>query len=376
MVKVDRHILIHLALLAGQVSFGGGAIVAKLALRGKNPLVFAWLREFIAGLIMCLHSGCRLGMAWQDRKLILMGGFSMFVNHFCFIVGLSLADPISGTAWQPSQPILTCTLAVLLGLEKPSLNKSVGILISVMGALVMVLGGSGPTPSTEDGVGTAHFVQLHHLFFLINCFSASCYVLITKELLKRHGPEVVTGWCYLVGSAFMLFSTVAARSSEEWFLPTLCVADIGSTRFTECVTDFWALPPLWAIVYWIVFGSLLGYWLIAWANQYAQASIVSAYTVAQPMASCLISMALIVLLGAKWAWRHGIRPPGVQDLGIVFIVLGLGILTQEPSGQGKLDDADGKLGPVELAAVVAPGEFKLPKGRIGPQLFVNIDKVM
>mmetsp|Transcript_43144 Transcript_43144/g.99405 ORF Transcript_43144/g.99405 Transcript_43144/m.99405 type:complete len:380 (-) Transcript_43144:54-1193(-) len=379
MVKIDRHFLVHSALLLGQLSFGGGAIVAKIALRGKNPLVFAWLREFAAGLIFCARSGRNLKSIWHDRKLFFLGGFSMFVNHLCFIIGLTIADPISGTAWQPSQPILTCTLAVLLGLERPSLVKSLGISISVMGALMMVL----CAPGAEGVLGTSAIVHVHHIFFFCNCLAASCYVLVTKELLKRHPPDQVTGWCYLVGSVFMLIGIMITRSSEDFLLPGLCGAEVASARFVDCVNDFWSLPPLWAVAYWLVFGSLLGYWLIAWANQFAQASIVSAYTVAQPMASCFISMILILTMGVKWAVHNGIRSPGVQDLGIVLIIVGLSILSREPSVQAKEEDDEGtRSGLVELAPMspeqkTTNGDHKAAKGRLGhPHFLVNVEKIM
>ena len=42
-----------------------------------------------------------------------------------------------------------------------------------------------------------------------------CEVLVTKELLKRHAPDAVTGWCYLVGSVSALVFPLYGELSDS-----------------------------------------------------------------------------------------------------------------------------------------------------------------
>merc|ERR1712241_229848 len=83
------------------------------------------------------------------------------------------------------------------------------------------------------------------------------------------------------------------------------------------------------LTYYILLASLGAYFMITWANQYANASIVSAYTVAQPDTSSFISALLVSVGGPEWAQNYGMRAPGTQDLGVFAIIAGLSILFQE-----------------------------------------------
>ena len=87
----------HGALITCQCIFGGGSVVGKLGVAKFNPLVFALIREVVAGVLL-------LGFAlYQDgfvrprrRDALLFGacGLFIFTNQAAFIVGDKL-DPMS-----------------------------------------------------------------------------------------------------------------------------------------------------------------------------------------------------------------------------------------------------------------------------------------
>jgi hypothetical protein len=56
-------------------------------------------------------------------RRFLAAGFCLFGNQFGFIVGEKLSNAVIGSAWQPSQPIFSCTIAILIGWEKPTFYK-------------------------------------------------------------------------------------------------------------------------------------------------------------------------------------------------------------------------------------------------------------
>lgn len=341
---------VHLALFGGQLSFGFSAIAGKLGLHGGNPLLFGLLRELITGLILCVANlvlGYRALPDWADMQLFLGCGFAIFLNHICYLVGLKLADPVSGSAWQPSQPVFTCGLAIMVGYERSSLRKSVGILIAVAGAVFMVLDEPASGTSATDSAG--------HFLFCANCMANSCYFIISKRLLKRYHPISLTGWSYAIASVFMLAANGIANSSSL-FLAAICADDDAEAQ-EECFGQPWHIPAgmVLPLCFYILLGSIGAYFLVAWANQYAKASVVSAYTVVQTLTSSVVSWLLIACGGYGWAHSYGLRPPGTQDLGVIPILIGLAILFGEPTmDEGHTDKRED-----------AAGSPAVPVGRCG-----------
>jgi drug/metabolite transporter (DMT)-like permease len=264
----------------------------------------------------------------------------------CYILGLKLADPVSGSAWQPSQPIFTATLAIIIGYERSSIRKAIGILTAVGGAIFMVLEPMylNSEATTEAGSAVDFSERAGHALFFLNCIASSFSYIFSKSLLKRYHPGSVTGWAYAVASVFMLVTTLFVNQTEP-LLSFVC-SDEDELMRRICIKDAWRIPrsmrlPLF---YYVFLGSLLGYFIIAWANQYAKASVVSSYTVVQTLTASGMSALLVAVGGVAWAEKYGLRAPGTQDFGVVPIIMGLIILFGDPGGTMQPSTAAGIAG--------------------------------
>lgn len=60
------------------------------------------------------------------------------VMQLFYILGIDMSGVMLATCMQPSIPVITALLGVLLGLEAGSLQKFAGILLAVMGSICMV----------------------------------------------------------------------------------------------------------------------------------------------------------------------------------------------------------------------------------------------
>mmetsp|Transcript_61001 Transcript_61001/g.191813 ORF Transcript_61001/g.191813 Transcript_61001/m.191813 type:complete len:291 (+) Transcript_61001:191-1063(+) len=246
----------------------------------------------------------------------------LFTSQVLMVTGLKLADPVSASAWQPSQPIFTALLATSLGYETASVRKVFGILAAVAGAVFMVAWGAGSQGrSSGSKVG-----WVGHMFFALNCFGTSVYVIASKQLLQRYRSICVTAWSYMIASV-MILAMVCCVALNPGLLSFFCT-DKDPAVQQACVTDAWSVPEsmLLPVGYWILFTSISSYALMTWANQYAQASVVSIYTVLQPFTSGCLSAVLVFMFGRTWAHAYGLETPGVQDLGVLGIALGLCLL--------------------------------------------------
>ena len=337
--------MVHAALIITQLSFGGGSVVGKLGVSGTNPVLFALIREGIAGP-MLIAMALFQKVEWPRREHMLrlfFAGVCIFVNQFCFIVGLKLTDPTTGSVWQPSQPIFVATLSMILRYESVDPRKIAGILFAVAGATVMIVipgpsddSSSGSDSNSSSGSGSdaaSHNVMVGNLLFFLNCFGTALYVILTKPLLarKEYMSISITGWSYITASVLMMISALVINTNDS-MLNFVCPPH-------DC-QGAWAVPGsmIWALGYWIFFNSVLAYALMTWANGFAKASVVSVYTVLQPVTSAGLSMLIIAMKGHHWAvTEKGFAEPGLKDLGAIGVFIGLGFVVSKST----MDDARG-----------------------------------
>lgn len=341
------------ALILTQVLFGIGSIVGKLGVDSFNPVLFALIREASAGPILMSIAIVRFlgqdgksptrGFAPRrnDMMMFVLAGFFIFVNQVGFIVGEKLANATIGSAyvssprsarvvcplrtrsrwtttnpsnrWQPTQPIMTAVMAMLLGWERPTWMKLAGILVSFGGAAFMVFYDGGGSTGKSPLAG--------NLLFFVNCAGTAGYVLISKVLMRgqRYLPLSVTAWSYIFASIFMVLTGVLVNAFEE-SVKFVCPPNDGETK-ASC--SAWGVPTsaIGPLLYWILVQSVLCYFLLTWGNRYAKTSSTVAYTALQPLTSALGSVLLVVINGGKEF--GGISMPGLNLLGGLGVVAGL-----------------------------------------------------
>ena len=208
-----------MSLIITQVIFGGGAVVGKFGVSNFNPILFALIRECIAGpllLLIAYKSSPEKKMFWVSRSdwvWFAAAGFCMFSNQLCFIVGEKLSSAVVGSAWQPSQPLFLSAISIMLGWERASSLRIAGILVAFLGAAFMVT-----TSSTDFGAviilsaGGSAFAG--NCLFFLNCLGTAGFVLFGRKLLAKYNSPVVTGWSYCAASLQMAVASVVINTNQ------------------------------------------------------------------------------------------------------------------------------------------------------------------
>ena len=102
---------------------------------------------------------------------------------------------------------MTTAMAVLIGWERASRRKLLGIGVAFGGAAFMVLYGQsvGAQPSALAG----------NVLFFFNCLGSSVYVMLSKPLVQcgRYSYLSVTAWAYLFGACFSVATACAVASN-------------------------------------------------------------------------------------------------------------------------------------------------------------------
>ena len=83
----------------------------------------------------CLQECCRRGRtcgAWAAL------GLCLYFNQLFYIIGIDMSGVVVATCMQPTIPVFTAMIAVMVGLEAGSLQKFVGIVLAVGGSICMV----------------------------------------------------------------------------------------------------------------------------------------------------------------------------------------------------------------------------------------------
>eukprot|EP00483_Globobulimina_turgida_P001860 UN01862 len=266
-------LLIHGSIILAQTLFGGGAIIGQLGLPATNPVLFALIREGIASPMLCAIAYIkdkRLPLL-SDWKLFIGPGICLFLNQFCFIVGLKIASGITASAWQPSQGILAVIYGFCFGIEREfDKFKVCGILIGTAGALFMILYGDNHDTSRNKGVWSTFGGSI---MFFLNCSATVMYLILGKPVFKKYGSSTITGYSYLVATLTMIVAAIVVA-----LLDGVC---------PDCDGEAWNVPTvtIYALIYWILGESIASYLLMTWANKYADPSVNLAYTVLQPLTS-------------------------------------------------------------------------------------------
>jgi drug/metabolite transporter (DMT)-like permease len=229
-----------------------------------------------SGMILIRVSGAVLlfGLLWMFKpewpkredttRFLICAATGVAINQLMFFEGLSLTTPIQASIILTANPILVLLAAALIAREAITWRKTLGILLGLLGALVLLV--------QRDATSEGTHVPLGNFFILINALSYSLYLVLVRKLMAKYRVITVMTWVFLPG--------------------LLMVAPFG---IEQCNVINWEAMPTYVIqlVAFIVVGTtFLAYLLNAYALVSVSASVVSAYVYTQPFIASIIALSL------------------------------------------------------------------------------------
>ena len=193
---------IYLKLLLMALFWGGTFIAGRLLVGEVQPFAAAFLRFTIATivlLIITLRSYKKLPTVPRDQwlPLLLLGLSGVFAYNLFFFRGLQLIEAGRAAVIIANNPIVIAIFAALLFGEKLNLLKIVGIILSVIGAIVVITQGH-PTSILHSGIGKGEL-------YIFGCVvSWVTYSLVGRVAMRSLSPLTAVTYSALIG-ALLLF---------------------------------------------------------------------------------------------------------------------------------------------------------------------------
>ena len=291
---MPRRELTYAALVVTTMLWGGAFVAIKQALMYLTPLHLLAMRFLPASLAFTMLLGWRhrstLGaMLRQDwLSLSAMGLFGVVVYHSALNTGEQLISAGTASLLMALNPAFIFLMSVLLGKERVTWTRCLGLLLAFAGLVVMVRFGS----DSGIQVGMVRGV----LITLIAPLSWAAYTLISRPLAARYPPLAATGLGTILGT-----------------IPILVTVDGALVeRLTTMPWDGWL-----SIAYVALAATVGGVSMWVMALEQLEASRVGAFIYLVPLWAALLSR---WLLGEPLTWSLG--------LGAALIILGVALVNR------------------------------------------------
>ncbi|MDC0204375.1 DMT family transporter [Flavobacteriales bacterium] len=198
--KLNKTLLAHLALFAANLIYAINYSFAKDVMPDFiMPSGFILLRV-IGALSLFAFSYFLFVNEKVEKKdivrLAICGVFGVAINQLLFFEGLNLTTPINAAIVMTINPILVILLSFLIIKEAITFRKSLGILLGLVGASMLILKGGGIdfSPNNQSG----------NLFVFINASSYALYLVIVKPMMGKYHPITVMFYVFSFGLLYVL----------------------------------------------------------------------------------------------------------------------------------------------------------------------------
>lgn len=268
MMKNKNKIQAHSAVILANVIFGLGVPVTKLLLdEWVSPMGYMFTRCLGAAVIFWIISLFmpKEPVERKDLLIIMLGGLLGFVvSQTLTAWALVYTTPVYFSLIATLTPVATMLMAAVFLKETLNGKKTIGVLIGIAGALLMVFMGWQGGSGTNDVLGI--------FLTILSLLTWVIYLLITRNVSQKYSAVTQMKWIFLISTLAVL-----PFAAPEWSQQKLFSAA-------------WAWTGVAEMAFIVLFATVMGYFAIPFAMRYLPATTVSIYTNLQPVVASLTAI--------------------------------------------------------------------------------------
>lgn len=255
-------------MILANVIFGLGVPVTKLLLdQWVSPMGYMLTRCLGAAVIFWIISLFmpKEPVQRKDLLIIMLGGLLGFVvSQTLTAWALVYTTPVYFSLIATLTPVATMLMAAVFLKETLNGKKTMGVLIGIAGALLMVFMGWQGGSGTNDVLGI--------LLTILSLLTWVIYLLITRNVSQKYSAVTQMKWIFLISTLAVL-----PFAAPEW----------GQQKLFSAA---WAWTGVAEMAFIVLFATVMGYFAIPFAMRYLPATTVSIYTNLQPVVASLVAI--------------------------------------------------------------------------------------
>lgn len=268
MMNNKNKIQAHSAVILANVIFGLGVPVTKLLLdEWVSPMGYMFTRCLGAAVIFWIISLFmpKESVERKDLFIIMLGGLLGFVvSQTLTAWALVYTTPVYFSLIATLTPVATMLMAAVFLKETLNGKKTIGVLIGIAGALLMVFMGWQSGSGTNDVLGI--------FLTILSLLTWVIYLLITRNVSQKYSAVTQMKWIFLISTIAVLPFAVPEWDQQKLF------------------SAAWAWTGVAEMAFIVLFATVMGYFAIPFAMRYLPATTVSIYTNLQPVVASLVAI--------------------------------------------------------------------------------------
>lgn len=294
-MTLDSRIKGIILVIIGGMLWGVSGTVAQYLFKSEGfaPEWLVVIRLLLSGFTLITYifikSEQNIWEIWKDKndrvRLILFSIVGMLgVQYTCFCT-IKYANAATATILQYLSPIIITCYMVIKNKKMPTLQEGIAIGLAMIGTYFIITNGS---------IHNISISTLALFWGFVSAITAAFYTLQPHSLIIKWGSLTVVAWSMVIGG-------IALSFVEH---PWVC-------------TGRWSISSILAILFVVLFGTLVAFSCFLESLKYINPSEVSILSSSEPLSAALLSV--------FWLHEHlGV----VQMIGIFCIILTIAILSK------------------------------------------------
>ncbi|MCU0323582.1 MAG: DMT family transporter [Chitinophagaceae bacterium] len=262
----------HIVVLLGNFFFGAAVVAIKhITPSLMPPLAVNVIRVSVALSLFWLLYFLKPSSATIQKKhiplFIICALTGVAINQIMFVKGTALTSSIHTSLLALSTPIAITVIAAWLLKEKITLNKSLGLLLGIAGACILIL-----LKASNDKESST----IGDVLIIFNAVSYAFYLVLVKPLMESYKPLHVIRWVFLLGA--------------------IVIIPVGYNDFTQVNWAAFLWHHWFALGFVVIGATFLAYMFMVYGIATLGSSVVGTYIYTQPIFATITSM---ILFGEK-----------------------------------------------------------------------------